>query len=226
MRDHVREALAGGRMVACIELLVAAALVYSANVLKVVPVSETPWLVAIGWASLRMRGLAWRSVGFAPPQNWGKTAGLALAAGVFLQVASEYLIEPLAQWATGQKPDLSSFQSLAGNPVESLVMLIAVWTLAAFGEEMGYRGYVLERAAALGGHTQAAYGAAVAGVALLFGLGHYYQGLAGIVGSTFSGLLFGGLYLASGKNLWMPILAHGFSDTIGLAMIYLGYLPK
>jgi len=33
---------------------------------------------------------------------------------------------------------------------------------------------------------------------------------------------FGVLYLKGGRNLWLPILAHGFSDTIGLVLIYLG----
>jgi membrane protease YdiL (CAAX protease family) len=48
----------------------------------------------------------------------------------------------------------------------------------------------------------------------------------GAVGSTFSGLFFGTLYLASGGNLWLPILAHGFSDTIAMALIYLGLVPE
>ena len=62
-------------------------------------------------------------------------------------------------------------------------------------------------------------------VSLLFGLGHFYQGPAGMIGSSVSGLLFGALYLTWGRNLWLPILAHGFSDTIGLALIYLGLAP-
>ena len=51
---------------------------------------------------------------------------------------------------TGETADLSSFRSLVGNLPATLGMLALVWTLAAFGEEMAYRGYVLERAAALG----------------------------------------------------------------------------
>ena len=27
---------------------------------------------------------------------------------------------------------------------------------------------------------------------------------------------------AAGRNLWLPILAHGFSDTIAVTAIYLG----
>ena len=67
---------------------------------------------------------------------------------------------------------------------------------------------------------------AMLAVSVLFGIGHWYQGVAGVVESTFSGLFFGALFLASGRNLWLPILAHGLSDTIGLALIYLGLVPE
>lgn len=202
------------------ELLIAGALVVGANVFEVVPVSETPWLVALGWLSLRLRGRTWRSLGFRRPDRWITTVGAALAAAVALQVLSEFVIEPLAG-----RPDLSDFHSLVGDLPASLGMLALVWTFAAFGEEMAYRGYVLDRAAALGRYSAVAYAVAVVVVSLLFGLGHFYQGLSGMIGSTVSGLLFGLLYLKSGRNLWLPILAHGFSDTIGLALIYFGLAP-
>lgn len=202
------------------ELLVAGALVVGANVFDVVPVSETPWLVAIGWLSLRRRRLGWRAVGLQRPANWVTTVVIAVVAAGALQLLSEFVIEPL----TG-RPDLSDFQSLVGNLPAALGMLAVVWTLAAFGEEMGYRGYVLERAAAFGGHSRAAYIAALIVVSLLFGLWHYYQGPAGMIGSTVSGLYFGLLWFLGGRNLWLPILAHGLSDTLGLALIYFGHLP-
>jgi hypothetical protein len=208
------------RLWAAAELVLAAALVVGANIVDVVPVSETPWLVAIGWLSLRRRGLRWRNLGLERPSNWTSTVSLALGVGLGLQLLSEFVIEPL----TG-RPDLSSFRPLVGNLPATLGMLALVWTLAAFGEELAYRGYVLERAAALGHHSPAAYATSMIAVSVLFGLGHFYQGPAGVIGSSVSGLVFGTLYLASGRNLWSPILAHGFSDTIALALIYLGLAP-
>ena len=44
--------------------------------------------------------------------------------------------------------------------------------------------------------------------------------------TTVSGLVFGMLYLTGGRNLWLPILTHGFSDTIALVLIYFGLVPK
>jgi membrane protease YdiL (CAAX protease family) len=40
-----------------------------------------------------------------------------------------------------------------------------------------------------------------------------------------SGLVFGVLYLATGRNLWAPILAHGIYDTVGFLLIFLGKYP-
>lgn len=221
----VREA-PEGRLRAGAELLLASALVVGANVYDVVPVTETPWLVLIGWLSLRQRGVGWRGVGLSRPASWRTTFAAAIGAGIVLQVLSEYAVEPLVESLTGSTADLSSFRSLVGNIPATLGMLALVWTLAAFGEEMAYRGYVLERAAALGHGTACAYVVAIVAVGVLFGLGHVYQGPAGIVGSAVSGLFFGALYLKSGRNLWLPILAHGFSDTIGLALIYFGRVPE
>jgi hypothetical protein len=208
------------------ELLIAGALVIGANVLDVVPVSETPWLVLLGWLSLRLRGLGWKTLGLRRPGSWVTTTAVALIAGVALQLISEFVTEPIIERLTGQAADLSSFRSLVGNLPATLIMLALVWTLAAFGEEMAYRGYVLGLAAALGQHSAAAYLIAMVSVSLLFGLGHYYQGAAGMVNSAFSGLFFGALYLGGGRNLWLPILAHGFSDTIGLGLIYFGLVPE
>lgn len=214
------KALPHQRWWAIVELLTAGALVVGANVFNVVPVSETPWLVGLGWLSLRRRNIGWREVGLRRPHSWIHTISIALVAAVLLQLLSEFVIEPI----TG-RPDLSEFQSLVGNLPGALGMLALVWTLAAFGEEMAYRGYVVERGAALGRYSPMAYTTSVIIVSILFGIGHFYQGPAGVIGSSVSGLLFGMLYLIGGRNLWLPILAHGLSDTIGLILIYLGLAP-
>jgi len=126
---------------------------------------------------------------------------------------------------TGEKPELSEFRSLIGILPEAAIMFVLVWILAAFGEEMAYRGYVIDRGAALGGRSAPAYLIAMVVVSLLFGIGHYYQGVAGMISSAFSGLLFGSLYLMARRNLWLPILTHGVSDTLGLGYIYFGFVP-
>jgi membrane protease YdiL (CAAX protease family) len=98
-----------------------------------------------------------------------------------------------------------------------------VWTFAAFGEEIAYRGYLMTRAADLGRRSVAAQWIGMVFVSALFGLGHYYKGFAGIVDSTFAGLILGSAYLLAGRNLWACILAHGLIDTVGVAALFLGF---
>jgi membrane protease YdiL (CAAX protease family) len=58
------------------------------------------------------------------------------------------------------------------------------------------------------------------GSSLIFGLGHGYQGLAGIINTTTIGLLLGTLYLISKRNLWVNIVCHGVIDSISLISLY------
>ena len=53
------------RLALC-ELALACALV-AGDHYGLVPFSNTPFLLVLGWASLRLRGLRWRDVGFARP---------------------------------------------------------------------------------------------------------------------------------------------------------------
>jgi membrane protease YdiL (CAAX protease family) len=50
-----------------------------------------------------------------------------------------------------------------------------------------------------------------------------YLGLAGVIDTGIHGLILGGLYLASGRNLWASILAHGVTDTVALTMIFFNW---
>ena len=197
-----------------------------ANIYHVVPISETPWLFILGWLSLRRRGLRWSSLGLKRPASRTRTLGIALGSAVFLQLFSTFVTDPLMIRLTGHSSDLTMFEPLVGNVKWLLLGLGAVWTLAAFGEEMVYRGYVLNRAADLGSGNPAAWAVGLVSVSLLFGLGHLYQGGTGVVDTTVTGLALGGLYLASGRNLWLPILTHGLTDTIALVLVFLDLVPQ
>lgn len=212
------------RLWAAAEFALGSGIVMAANLTDLVPVNETPWLVAMAWASLRFRRARWKDAGLRRPVGWGRTLGLALLLGALYQLTSEYVTEPLLQRLTGAPIGLEDFRWLAGNLPAALGMLLVVWILAAFGEEIAYRGFLLERAATAFGGQSAGYAIGLAATSVLFGVAHYYQGPAGVIGSMLTGLFFGALYLASGRNLWLPILTHGISDTIGLVLIYFGYL--
>jgi uncharacterized protein len=56
---------------------------------------------------------------------------------------------------------------------------------------------------------------------ILFGLAHWYQGRSGALSTGIIGVILGILFIASGFNLWLPILTHGFIDTVGLFLIFI-----
>ena len=46
---------------------------------------------------------------------------------------------------------------------------------------------------------------------------------AGVVDSGMAGLILGGAYLLSGRNLWTSIFAHGFIDTFAVTAEFFGW---
>jgi membrane protease YdiL (CAAX protease family) len=52
---------------------------------------------------------------------------------------------PVLNHLTGTTQDLSAFENLKGNFNQLLFFLALTWTLAAFGEEIVYRGYLQKR---------------------------------------------------------------------------------
>jgi membrane protease YdiL (CAAX protease family) len=147
---------------------------------------------------------------------------IALAAATLRVVLGDYVVDPLTAhfWPSAVAP--AGTDEITGNIRLTLLYLPLIWGFAAFGEEVSYRGYLLNRAGQAGGGSTAAYWLAVLITAVLFGYGHYYKGAAGIVDSGMAGVVLGAAYLLAGRNLWVTILAHGFIDTFGLVLAYLG----
>lgn len=201
------------------ELLIVALII----ILTPSPLISTPSLVILGWLSLRARGAAWKDVGLSSPHNLILTLLGGIAIGLLLLFSDLYFTEPLLSRWLGGKPDLGQFATLKGNIVLLLlsVTLIA-WLLAAFGEEMAYRGYILNRLAELLGGGGIAWVVAVLVMSVLFGVIHLWQGLIGVVTAIKAGLIFGGLYLIARKNLWLPLITHGVYDTAAFILIFLG----
>ena len=128
------------RAAAAVEIFLVLLITAGHRVFHVIPIDETWPILALGWLSLWLRGIGWKGVGFSRPARWTRTVVLGVATGVFLQVLSEFVTEPLIEKITGQVTDVSEFRPLVGNVKLLLLYFAVVWTLAAFGEEMVYRG--------------------------------------------------------------------------------------
>jgi len=205
--------------------LAAVLLIFLADWNHLIPFSKTPFLFLLGWASLRLRGLGWRDVGLARFRNWQATLAYGAAAGAGMSALELFVTQPLLVWLTGKPPNLEAFRPLIGNPLLLLALLVLAWGLAGFGEEMVYRGYLMNRVADLGARTRPAWIASLIFVSALFALAHTYQGLTGVLEVVVAALLLGLLYLATGRNLAVPIIAHGFGDTVDFLLIFLGKYP-
>ena len=215
--------LASSRALSVCEVLLGAGIVVGHNVFRVVP-NEVPILCALAILTMRVRSgrWDWGSLGFKRPGSWRRIVVLALAAATLRVALGDFVVDPLTAhfWPPAVAP--AGTDELAGNIRLTLLYLPLIWGFAAFGEEVSYRGYLLNRTAQAGGGSTAAYLLAVLVTAVLFGYGHYYKGPAGVVDSGVAGLVLGAAYLLAGRNLWVTILAHGFIDTFGLGMAYLG----
>jgi membrane protease YdiL (CAAX protease family) len=178
----------------------------------------------LAWAALRWRGAGWDAVGFRPGLPSRRTLAVVLPATALLIVLGHVVASALL--ACGLTLDLSRFEPLRGNIAALLAGLVAVWTVAAFGEELLVRGYLMhtlhELLAPRTGRPLA-WVLAVLLSSLAAGLAHAYQGPVGMI---VTGLIAVGLaltYFAAGRRLGAPILTHGLYDTLGFLVVFLSW---
>jgi len=187
--------------------------------------SKVPYLLVLAWVSLRLRGMRWKDLGLARPRDWPRTLTAGILVGIGIEFLELFVTQPLLVRVTGKMPDLSDLGNLRGNVKLLLLFLLLTWTLAAFGEEMVYRGYLMNRVAGLGKDSRTTWIVSLVLVSAIFGFGHLDQGITGQVENAIDGLLLGVLYLACGRNLWAPIIAHGITDTVDITLLFIGKYP-
>jgi uncharacterized protein len=212
------------RVLSAFELLFGAFIVIGHNVFHIVP-NEVIVLFLLGLASIWLRDGRLSSIGFKRPASWRRVFLIALVATAVRILLGQFVIEPVTGffWPPPTAPALAN--EIAGNVKVALLALLIVWTFAAFGEEIAYRGYLLTRAADVGRRSTTAYWLGIVLVSVLFGYGHYYKGASGVIDSAIAGLILGAAYMFAGRNLWACILAHGFIDTFGVFDAFFGW-PK
>ena len=211
MRDRLGGPLRDSRVVASLELLVVPALL----ALQAAGLFAKPKLPLLffGWLSMWLRGVGWRQTGLSRPVNWSATVLVAIVVALAYNALDVGVILPLLHRVTGEPLDLGEFVSLRGNSGTLLLLTMVSWVSAAFPEELLFRGYILNRLTDVCGRTRTGWAASAAIVSVVFGLAHHAQGATGVFDNVLAGLLFVVLYLASGRNLWLPILVHGTIDT-------------
>ena len=165
-----------------------------------------------------------RTLGLSRPRSIVRTVAIGIALGVVLLAFSKLMLTPIVERLTGIPRDLSAFDFLRGDTGAFLRLLPLVWLSAALGEEIVFRGFMIGRLEfAFGGASRIATSAAVILATTLFAFAHAYQGPTGIVITGILGLVFAVLYVATGRNLWTNIVAHGVYDTGSFLLVLTSY---
>jgi membrane protease YdiL (CAAX protease family) len=133
-----------------------------------------------------------------------------------------YLLAPMPEIPR----NLEEFSDLQGNGVLLLGWLAFNWLFVVIIEEVIYRGYMINRFIDLLGDHHLGWITGLLISSALFGMAHLaLQDIGGAISTFISGLAFGGIYLiGQRRNLWLPILVHGSSNTFAFLGVFLGWL--
>lgn len=153
------------------------------------------------------------AVSWLPGWCWpGPFGVIAVLLGVVVAFGGEVLVAAAPVIATGRRPGgLSVHRAFAERPA----VLAASTSLTAVGEEIIYRGLWV-------GLLVATFGvpgwAAVAVAALVYAANHWYLGAGVVRQKTWSGVVYGVVYLACGGALIAAVLTHVLHNLVVAAV--------
>jgi CAAX protease family protein len=170
-----------------------------------------------------VRDGSWSAMGLKQPASWRRILLIALVAAILRILLGQFLVEPVTGffWPKPTAPALAN--EITGNVKIALVALLLVWTFAAFGEEIAYRGYLLTRAADIGKRSRTAYWIGIVLVSNLVWIRALLQRRIRCDRFRRCRLILATAYMLAGRNLWASILAHGFIDTFGVIDAFFGW---
>jgi hypothetical protein len=181
-------------------------------------------MVIIGSKLLGQQASSWLDLGLKRPASWFKTILLGLVAlvgALFLFVATQNIAATIIDslGVGSLELDQSRFNPIQSNLPLFALMIVLAWTTIAFGEEMFYRAFLITR---MLDFTQMGQWSAILIAGLIFGLVHFAEGPVGILANASFGVLFGWIYIRSGFNLWITIIAHGMINTLRFTLLFMG----
>ena len=171
------------------------------------------------WGVVRWRREYLRSLGLRWPDSWARAVlvGLALYAADWL--LSTYAVPLLADWVHPvQRPSFMAY--VRGNAVGLATWVAIGWVVGGLCEETLFRGFLLQRVAALLGGGNAAIACGIVAQAVLFGALHLYAGTFAFLYAAVFGLTHGVFYLLAGRNLVPLVIVHGMWNMVGIYGVY------
>jgi len=167
---------------------------------------------------LRRDGERWADLGLRRPGRWWMVPLLAAGGFLLLIMVSMFMMHLLLPAIGAQLPQVRRTPTMRADLGEYLFWAIPVsWGSAAFGEELLFRGFILNRIGqVIGSSRTPAIFAAVVLQAAIFGSLHIYQGIGGVLMTGAAGLVIGLIWLVGGRNLWPCFLLHGLIDFLAV----------
>lgn len=179
-----------------------------------------PLIVCLVIFSLKSRKQTWKGLGFSLGDFSLRKICWGLALTMVYWLIFHFLIDPaLSLWFPDA--DLHALGTVKNDTGRLLFYLLASWTIAAFGEELIFRAYLINRLTDLLGNRLPAKLGAVFLSSIPFAFIHAYQGMHGMITAGVFGIFQSVIYLADKRKLTIPVVIHGSFDTVGFIELFL-----
>ena len=181
---------------------------------------------------MRVRAWRWADFGLVKLQGWRAwlmlvlrvllTIGVMALSVIAVRYGAKALGFDLMTQATQGMTD--RFKNIPGSLPHYLLWMGIVWTSAAFGEEMFFRGFLITRLQTVFRGLPWAVVLAIIVSATMFGGMHvYYEGLQGLIMTGTIALAFGSMFVLFKRNLWPLIIVHGLVDSAGITATFMNW---
>jgi membrane protease YdiL (CAAX protease family) len=168
------------------------------------------------------RGGSLADLGFTRPERWKVVPFQVVAilvAFIGVQALAPLLV---SSFVSIPEPDLSRYDSIAGNLGAAIIMALVLPLTASIPEEVIYRGFLIGRLSEIFGRNTGGAVLAVVVQALVFGAIHFQWGVGGMIVTLIMGVVWGVAFLLCGRSLWIVILAHSAGHILLVVQLYLG----
>ncbi|MDX1283857.1 MAG: CPBP family intramembrane glutamic endopeptidase [Draconibacterium sp.] len=174
----------------------------------------------VGAATLLLyfRKQSWKDLGLTKPDHYLKSLGVAviILIGTIVSIMIfEIFVRDILFTNIESSAEPSSFNDLKGNIPYFFSIIVFVW-IESFLEELQDRGFSLNRFESLFRKIPLATVLAVLSQAVIFGFRHSYDLSPRSITTGLIGLVFGTVYVLSGRNLWPLIIAHIILNTMSM----------
>ena len=183
--------------------------------------------VIIATLFMKQKKLKWKELGFQLPvslREWIINILLAFMAVIIVFLIMGLIIKPLLEnfGFTNPTDVADRFAFFMGKPIIFIgYLIVVVWFGAALGEELLFRGYLLNRLVDFTGNNNSRIILAIIIHSTIFGSLHIYQGLAGVIATGCIALILGSIYFIIKRKLFPLIIAHAIINSISLIALYL-----